>query len=290
MKRKIWPFVWISLILLGLVGAVFSYTEAQFVTSGEGNTRITHLFFDTVPWAIFAMIGLGLILSSGTRRTDAFITGDRVLRHDGGFMLGHWTLALSCVVLLATGFGLGLFVIPRVLPRSLWTAFLFNLHFVASLYFVFGFFYWGGNMIVKPKELKDSLPDKDSPREAVLHYAHLFSLTRRTVEAGKFLASERLAFPIAVLTTLVIVVTGLFKVMARFVLMPEQFVYVMTVAHDLFAVVMLLFLLAHVTLGSVVPWSWPLLRSALTGYVSREYAEKEHAAWLKELEGGQKHG
>jgi formate dehydrogenase subunit gamma len=290
MNRKLWLRVWLSLLVLGAVGALFSYTEAKYLPSGQGGTRLSHLFFDSVPWSIFAAAGLGFMLSSRTSRTGAFVTGDRVLRHDGGFMLGHWTLALSCVVLLATGFGLGLFVVPRVFPQSIWTAFLFNLHFVAALYFVFGFFYWVGNMVVTPKELRESLPDKNSPREAVLHYAHLFGLTKRTVEAGKFHASERLAFPVAVLTTLVIIVTGLFKVAARFVLMPEQVVYGMTFAHDLFTVVMLIFLLAHVTLGSVVPWAWPLLRSALTGYVSREYAIKEHPGWMKELEEGQKHG
>jgi len=289
MDRGRWLRVWVGLLFLSAVGAVFSYTEARYVPFGEGGTRFTHLFFDAVPWALFAVAGFGFMLSSRTRRTGASLEGDRVLRHDGGFMLGHWTLALSCVVLLITGFGLGLFVVPRAIPQSMGTALLFNLHFVGALYFIFGFFYWVGNMIVKPKELKESLPSRESPREAMLHYAHLFGLTKRSVEAGKFHASERLAFPLAALTTLVIVVTGLFKVAARFVLMPEQFVYGMTFAHDLSTVVMLFFLLAHVALGSVVPWSWPLLRSALTGYVSREYAEKEHPAWMKELGEGQKH-
>lgn len=290
MNRRIWPLIWSGLVLLGLVGMVLSYTEAKFIPSGEGNTRITHLFFDSVPWTVWVAAALGFMVSARTRRTRSFIEDDRVLRHDGGFMLGHWTVALSCVMLLITGFALGLFIVPRAFPESRWSAFNMNLHFIASLYFVFGFFYWVGNMIVTPKELTESLPDKGSLREAVLHYAHIFGLTKNKVEARKYHGSERLAFPIAALTALGIVVSGFFKVAARFLVMPEQVTYGMTLVHDVFTVLMLFFLLAHVTLGAVVPWAWPLLRSSLTGYVSRAYAEKEHRGWVKELEGGEKHG
>ena len=60
---------------------------------------------------------------------------------------------------------------------------------------------------------------------------------------------------------------------------------VMTWTHDLTALLMTLLLIFHVLAGAVVPWSWPLLRSMLTGYVSEDYARKNHPGWVDEMVG-----
>ena len=54
--------------------------------------------------------------------------------------------------------------------------------------------------------------------------------------------------------------------------------------HDAFTIAMLLYLIPHVLLGALVPWSWPLLRSMFTGYVTQRYAKQSHANWIQQLE------
>jgi len=57
----------------------------------------------------------------------------------------------------------------------------------------------------------------------------------------------------------------------------------MTFTHDLTTLIMVAFFMVHVVMGAVVPWSWPLLRSMFTGYVTEEYVKSHHAGWYREL-------
>jgi cytochrome b subunit of formate dehydrogenase len=58
-----------------------------------------------------------------------------------------------------------------------------------------------------------------------------------------------------------------------------------TFIHDVSALAMTALLIFHVLLGALVPWSWQLLRSMFTGYVSEGYVEKHHPLWHEELKG-----
>lgn len=284
MKRHLWPWVWVSLAGAGAVGVILAYTEARLVPTGKGASQLTHCFFDTMPWTLFAAAALGVVLGARTRRSNPRIEGSRVLRHDGPAMLAHWTHGISCVVLLVTGLALGLFVAPRLFPDGVRTAFLFNAHFVAALFFLFGTFYWTANMIVSPGRFIEHLPTKDSLRETLIHYGHMCGFTKKTVAADKYHGSERLAFLLTLLATTPIVVSGFFKVAARFAELPAPLMSLMTWVHDAFTLVMLLYLIPHVLLGALVPWSWPLLRSMFTGYVTQRYAKQSHANWIQQLE------
>lgn len=281
MSRRI--AAWITLALLGVAGAAAAYWQGQPASIGDGAGIVRHHFFDTLASALAGAAAFGLILGATLRRTDSRIEGDRVLRHDGPAMLEHWTIAISSVVLIASGLGLGLFATPRLLPPSGWTAFLFNVHFVASLYFVFGCFYAIGNYIVSPGRFLEMLPERDSLREAIVHYAHKAGLTRATVEPGKFFGSQHLSAPMAIVALVALLVSGGFKVAVRSVDISAPVMAIMHLTHDVATVVMVVFLIAHVTLGSLVPWSWPLFRSMFTGYVSLGYAEREHPSWIRAL-------
>jgi len=283
-KKHIWPWVWICIAMLGAAALGLAYTEARLLPTERGASQLIHCFFDSLPWAPFAAAALGVLLGARTRRTDPKIEGDRVLRHDGGAMLAHWTHGISCVLLLATGFALGLFVVPRVLTGGVNTALLFNIHFVGVLFFLFGTFYWTANMGVSPKRFIEHLPTKDSLHETFIHYGHLLGLTEKTAAADKYHGSERLAFLMTLFATVPIVISGFFKVAARFAEMPASLMAFMTWVHDVFTIVMLFYLIPHVLLGALVPWSWPLLRSMFTGYVPHSYAKRDHANWVKQLE------
>jgi formate dehydrogenase subunit gamma len=55
-----------------------------------------------------------------------------------------------------------------------------------------------------------------------------------------------------------------------------------TLVHDIAALGMLVFFLAHVVVV-LLPMSWPMLRSMFTGYITVEHAKAEHAGWYRRL-------
>jgi formate dehydrogenase subunit gamma len=268
-----------------VLGVPFYLTFADnclAAAQGEAGRQVSFLF-DKMPWMIPLAAFIGILSAGLCHRTDPYIKGNRVLRHDSAAILSHWSHAIGCVLLLVTGFGLGFFFIPRLIPGVTAAAWLMNLHFVSALLFIFGGFFWATNMVISPARLIEHLPDSNSLREMVTHYAHLFKLTKTEVRPGKYHGSERLAFVPIVLMTFVIIVSGFFKVAARVVDLPTDLMTGMTFIHDISTVIMLLLLVAHVVLGALVPWSWPLLGSMIRGHVSLDYAKKDHAAWIEQL-------
>lgn len=77
--------------------------------------------------------------------------------------------------------------------------------------------------------------------------------------------------------------TGLFKVSAHVFDLPDAFMGVVTWTHDIAAVAMAVFFVMHVLMGAVVPWSWPLLVSMITGKLPLENVEQEHTGWIGQV-------
>ena len=253
---------------------------------GEAGAQL-YLLFDHAPWLLFMVAFLAFFVGGRCRRTDPVIDGNKVWRHDKAAILSHWTHALGCTFLLITGFGLGFFNFPRLFFGPGAASWLMNIHFIAAILFVFGGFFWAANMLVSPKRLKEHLPESGSLVEAVTHYAHMFKLTKNGVAPGKYHGSERLAFLPMVLVTLLIITSGFVKVSARMFVVSSGVLQSATWLHDASTLLMLLLFVAHVILGALVPWSWPLLASMFRGHVSLSYAEKNHQAWIAELSGKQ---
>jgi len=264
-------------------GAIISAPDNSLAAvQGEAGARL-YFFFDHLPWLLFAVAFFALFVAGRCRRSDPFVDGNRVWRHDKGAILSHWTHALGCVALLLTGFGLGFFHFPRVFPGPGSTSLLMNIHFIGAALFVYGGFFWAGNMVVSPKRLREHLPEPGSLAEALTHYGHMLKLTKTEVTPGKYHGSERLAFVPIVLVTLLIIGSGFVKLGARMFAIPDGILHGASWVHDASTLFMLVLLIAHVVLGALVPWSWPLLGSMFRGHLSLKYAEKNHKAWIEEL-------
>jgi len=241
------------------------------------------LWFDTAGWLVWLMPFLGVLAAVASRRRDPFIEDGRVLRHDRPAMLSHWTHGVGTVVLLASGVALGFLFVPALVAGEEPTWHVMNVHFAGVLAFLFGTFYYGANTLLSGR-LKEHLPHslKGSLQDAVAHYRAVFTESEFPGE-GKYFASEHLSYPMAAIGTLFMIVTGLFKVAAHSIDIPGSLMGVMTLTHDVVTIIMALFLLAHVIMGALVPWSWPLLRSMFTGFVSEDYVKHHHAGWYKQL-------
>ena len=243
------------------------------------------LLFDQLTWLVFAAPFSGLLAAGLSRRHDPAIHGDRVLRHDGPARVSHWTHALGTALLIVSGIVLGTRFTPSFVTGDEATATWFNVHFIFVLLFLFGTFYWLGNTIISRWRFREHLPTKHAITYTLNHYGSLLGVKKCTYpKEAKYFESERMAFILAIVATVTVAVSGLFKVLAHAFPLPEGFMNAMTWTHDIAAVLMLLFFLAHVFFGAVLPISWTTLRSMFTGYVPLEHAKREHTAWIEELE------
>ena len=242
------------------------------------------LLFDSATWLVWLAPFLGVLAAGLTRRRDPVVEGDRVLRHDKAAIVEHWTHGVGTAVLLVSGMALGFLFVPTVLGgrEPVWTA--MNVHFAAVIVFLFGTFYYGANTLLAMKRFREHLPTKDAVDYTRRHYGLLLGFKNLTFPPErKYFESEKMAFILALASTVAIILSGLLKVAAHVIDMPPAVMAVATPAHDIATVAMLAFFLAHVFFAAVLPVSWPVLRSMFTGYVSLEHAKHEHAGWLAEL-------
>ena len=188
--------------------------------------------------------------------------------------------------LLISGIALGLFFTPTLVGsgQPVWT--WMNVHFAFVVMFLFGTFYYGANTLMAPKRFREHLPTKNAIDYTKRHYGLLLGFKKLTMPPeAKYFESEKMAFVLALVSTVVIIATGLVKVAAHAIDVPGWLLAVATPAHDIATVAMLAFFLAHVFFAAILPMSWPVLRSMFTGYVPLDYARHEHAGWIAELEG-----
>ena len=241
------------------------------------------LLFDQFTWLVFVAPFLGLLVAGLSKRQDPIIKGTRVLRHDGPARVSHWTHAIGTAFLLLSGIILGTRFTPSFVTDDSSTALWFNIHFIFVLLFLFGTFYWLGNTLISRWRFREHLPTSNAIPYTLNHYGSLLGVKKCTYpKEAKYFQSERLAFILAILATVIVLLSGLLKVLAHVVALPEGLMNVTTWVHDLSAALMLLFFVAHIFFGLFLPVSWKTLRSMFTGYVPLDQVKHEHAAWFEE--------
>ena len=244
------------------------------------------LWFDSAAWLVWLAPFLGVLAAGLSKRRDPVIEVDKVLRHDVSARITHWTHGVGTMMLLISGIALGLFFTPALVSggEGVWT--WMNVHYAFVVVFLFGTFYYGANTLMAPKRFREHLPTKNAIEYTKRHYGRMLGIKKYTYPPEKkYFESERMAYLLAIGSAGLLILTGLVKVAAHAVSMPAWLMSVMTPVHDIAAVAIGLFFIAHVIAGAILPASWPVLRSMFTGYVPLEYAKEEHPGWLAELEG-----
>lgn len=269
----------VAVTLVFAVGAVYAW----YVATMDGS----ELLFDSGWWLVFAAPLVGVFAAGFTKRQDPRIEGDKVLRHDGAAILEHWTHGIGTMMLLVSGIALGLLFIPRLVGRGTWTWAMMNIHFVFVLLFLFGTFYYGANTLLSAHRFKEHLPTGNFWDYTKNHYGHLLGIKSCTMPPeDKYFESEKIAYIVALGSTVAIILTGLVKALAHVADLPAGLMGATTLIHDIATVAMLAFFLAHVLFAAILPMGWPVLKSMFTGYVSVEQVKKEHAGWYKRLTSG----
>lgn len=242
------------------------------------------LWFDSATWLVWLAPFAGVLAAGLSKRRDPVVEGDRVYRHDVPARITHWTHGVGTMMLLISGIAMGLFFTPSLIAGGQQTWNMMNLHFVFVLMFLFGTFYYGTNTLLAPKRFKEHLPTRNAADYTKRHYGLLLGAKKFTFPPeAKYFESEKVAYLAALGGSLVIIITGLFKVAAHSLDIPAGVMAIMTPAHDLATALMLLFFVAHVFFAAIAPFSWPVLGSMFNGYVSLEHAKHEHRGWLEQI-------
>lgn len=242
-------------------------------------------WFDQLPWLVALAPFAGLFFAAIVKRKDPKIVGDRVYRHDPPARVSHWTHALGVAACLVSGIVMGLRFTPAFVSDGPAAVVWMNVHFVACVSFLFGTFFYLGNTIVSRWRFKEHLPTRDAVMVTVRHYGHKLGVKRFDMpQEDKYFESEKLAYVMALACSVLLIVSGLVKALAHvWLTLPDAFMNVITWTHDLSAVLMALFFVAHVFFAAIVPFSWKTFPSMLIGWMPRDEAEQEHAAWTARL-------
>lgn len=285
MKMRIRFLIALTMLVFFAASTYWAYESSQlyvFRATVAGSLKYD-LLFDTVMPLISVAALLGIFLGSLNYYKDklAIIEG-KVERHDEWMFIQHWSTALGTVVLIITGFLLGTLFIPRTIQTTEIIGFALNMHYIGILFFFFGISYYVTKSMFTG-ELKHMMPKRGDLRDMLGHYKAMF-FGGVAPKEEKFLAAERVVFPMWIVGVGGITITGIVKTIAHIWSLPGSVMGIMTFLHGVFALYMLFMLIAHVMAGSLLPASWPLFRSMLTGKVSEKYVKSQHQKWYEEIQ------
>ncbi|MBB5021860.1 formate dehydrogenase subunit gamma [Desulfurispira natronophila] len=210
-------------------------------------------------------------------------TQNTVLRHNRIIRTTHWTIAISALLLLFSGFGelpmygrYGLVNLPGMAWSSNYEIHLI-IHYIAAFFFTTAVSFHLVHHTIR-REFA-TLPRRGDAKES-LQIIKAMLTKKPEPPHGKFLAEQRLAYVAMGGVSLLLILTGLFKTWKNIgnAIPDPMLLQWITYAHTLLAMPFLLLLFAH--LGAfIVKENRPLFKSMFTGRVPREYAEHRHPKW-----------
>lgn len=274
-----------GLLAILAAGTFWAFNSAQLyvIRAGIAGSLKYNMLFNSAIWLIPVAASLGVYF--GTIEHDeekTKIVNGKIERHNEQMFFQHWSHTLGTLTLIITGLGLGTLFIPRTIQSVENIGFALNMHFIGILFFFFGACYYVTKGLLTG-ELKEMLPKAEDLQGAIGHYkAVLFG--GEAPKEKKFMAVERVIFPFWILGVSGISISGIVKVAAHIWSLPGALMGAITLLHGVFTIYMTLLVVAHVVAGSLLPVSWPLIRSMVTGYVTEEYVKHHHVKWYEEIQ------
>lgn len=210
-----------------------------------------------------------------------------ILRHHPIELIEHWVLALSGLLLIFSGFGeLPMYKRYMVteIPGLGWAGdFFINLkiHYLSGIIFVsvlvFHVIYhgWLGH--------QGLLPKRGDVKASLKTILAMFGIGQEP-KSHKYLPEQRLAYAYLGGTGLILVLTGLVKVIKNLpgVYLSPGWVTSMTLIHTFTTIFFLIGVMAHLA-ALVFKVNRPLAKSIFTRKVDLHYAKERHTIWYEEL-------
>jgi copper ion binding protein len=210
-----------------------------------------------------------------------------VLRHSSVELAEHWLLAISGLLLTFSGFGelpmYKRYMLTQI-PGLSWAGdFFINLkiHYLAGIVFVsimvFHALYhgWLGH--------QGLIPRRGDVRASLITILSMFGFGEEP-KSHKYLSEQRLAYAYLGGVGLILVLTGMVKVIKNLsgVYLSPAFVTSMTLSHTFATIFFLLGVLAHLA-ALIFKVNRPLVKSVFTGEVDLGYIQDRHTIWYNEL-------
>lgn len=215
----------------------------------------------------------------------------KVIRHSLTVRLTHWTVALSGILLLFSGFGqLPMYKRYNIVKiPGLWWSDNFEItllmHYVAAAVFTAAvifhlvYHYRRREFSVFPRR-----GDTGAALQGILAMIHLAEEPRH----GKFQAKQRIIYAIIGSVSLVLIVTGLiksYKNLGPIIIDPMTLQWIAFI-HTFAGMVFMLLFLAHVA-ALLLKNHRPLIPSMFTGRIDLGYAREHHPDWIADGDEGE---
>jgi len=215
------------------------------------------------------------------------IDKEAVIRHRPTEIIEHWLLALSGLFLIFSGFGelpmYKRYMVTQI-PGLGWAGdFFINLkiHYLAGIVFVsvmiFHALYhgWLGH--------RGLMPRRGDLKASVITLLSIFGFGEEP-KSHKYLPEQRLAYAYLGAVGLILVLTGLVKVIKNLpgVSISPVWITSMTLIHTFATIFFLLGVLAHLA-ALIFKVNRPLVKSIFTGRVDLGYVQDRHTIWYDEL-------
>lgn len=216
--------------------------------------------------------------------------GGRIKRHSGLVRFVHWSVAISTFLLIFSGFGqMPLYKRYYVdqLPGLSWSSdygATLVLHYVAAAWLLFAVVL---HIVYHAWRREFGLiPRRGDLRESLMVIKASFGLGKEP-PSDKWLAEQRLAYAYMAFWFLVVIVTGVIKLIKNYPSAepPDALLNWVTNLHNLATILLILGIAAHLA-AFVLKANRPLILSMFTGYVSEEYVRHRHPLWYRRVAGG----
>jgi len=214
--------------------------------------------------------------------------GRRIKRYGFIVRLEHWMVAFSGIMLIFTGLGcLPLFKRYYIteIPGFQWTANFYTLtklHYIFAIFFVFmvifHIFYHG------LRRDFGLLPRKGDFVASLKMILASFGLAKEP-PSDKWLPEQRWAYVVTGITTLIVLFTGIMKVLKNleWIYFGPKIESTINLLHTISGGLFILLFFIHVFFVLAVKANWPLLKAMLTGYVDEDYVKHRHAFWYEKI-------
>ncbi|MDW7674298.1 MAG: cytochrome b/b6 domain-containing protein [Bacillota bacterium] len=207
----------------------------------------------------------------------------KVKRHSLPVIITHWLIAISSFLLLFTGFGqmplYRRYMLTEV-PGFAWADQYFitiSMHYIGAILLIVAIFFHIVYHVMRNEYA--AFPKKGDLKESI---AIIKAMVGRGIEppSDKFLAEQRVAYLYMGIVILGLVITGIIKTIQNLsaISMPYQLALVATTIHNIFTILLVFGLIAHLA-AFAFKANRPLLESMFTGKVKEKYAKERHVKW-----------
>jgi len=210
-----------------------------------------------------------------------------IKRHGLSVLFVHWTVAISTFILIFSGLGqmplYKRYMVDR-LPGLSWVvdfSITLSIHYWAATVLIFAIAYHIVFHLMR-REF-DMLPRRGDMKQSAQIIMAVFGFGKEP-ENDKYLAEQRLAYVFIGFSLLLLVFTGIIKVLKNLpaINFSEGFIYWITQIHNLGTLLIIIGIAVH--LGAFIfKENWPMLPGIFTGRIDLKYAQRRHSIWYNRI-------